>query len=185
MPKYLLRLRKTLFLLMFRNSAISLGSNKTSSKTEATWHPVPELKLLIDASSLKGSPLSIRTGSQARDLEGWLPSLSTLFCGIWLVFCYFAALWVSFSWTRRDLLASTTSFPFCSFFLFGSAWSSLGGWGGWGGGRGDLGRGGGSFGCADFPDASLSGWDSIKSIKLLWFFLWMPILSKVVMSTCC
>ena len=65
MPKYLLRLRKTLFLLMFLNSAMSLGSNKASSKDEATWHPIPLLKLLIDASSLKGSLLSMGAGSQA------------------------------------------------------------------------------------------------------------------------
>ena len=64
MPKYLLRLRKTSFLLMFRNSAMSLGSNKASSKDEATRHPIPPLKLLIDASSLRGLPLSMGAGSQ-------------------------------------------------------------------------------------------------------------------------
>ena len=167
MPKYLLRLRKTSFLLMFCNLAMSLGSNKASSKAKATWHPIPKLKLLIDVSSLRGSPLSIGAGSQARDLEGWLPSLSTLFCGTWLVFYCFVALWVSSSWAGRDLPASITSFPFCSLFLFRSTWSGLGNWGGWGGGRGDLGGGGRSFGYADFPGASLSGWDSVKSIKHL------------------
>ena len=171
MPKYLLRLRKTSFLLMFRNSAMLLGSNKASSKDEATWHPIPPLKLLIDASSFRGSPLSMGVGSQASDLEGWLPSLSTLLCDVWLTLCCLAALWISSSWAGQDLLASTTSFPFYSLFLFGSAWSGLVGKGGWGGGRGDLGGGGGSFGCTDFSGASLSGCDSIKSIKLLWFFL--------------
>ena len=70
MPKYLLRLRKTSFLLMFHNSAMSLGSNKTSSKDEATWHPTPPLKLLIDASFLKSSPLSMGAGSQALAFGG-------------------------------------------------------------------------------------------------------------------
>ena len=167
MPKYLSRLRKTSFLLMFHNSAMSLGSNKASSKAEATWHPVPELKLLIDASSLRGSPLSIGARSQAWDSDGWLPSLSTLFCGTWLVFYYFAALWVSSLWVGRNLLASITSFPFWSLFLFGLAWLGLGGWDGWGGGRGDLGGGGRSFGCVDFPSVFLPGWDSIRSIKFL------------------
>ena len=171
MPKYLLRLRKTSFLLIFRNSAMSLGSNKASSKDEATWHPVPPLKLLIYASSLKGSPLSMRAGSQAWNSEGWLPSLSTLLCDVWLIFCCFATLWVSSSWAGQDLLASTTSFPFYSLFLFRSAWSSLGSRGGWEGGRGDLGGGEGSFSCVDFLGASFPDWDSIKSIKLLWDFL--------------
>ena len=185
MPKYLLRLRKTSFLLMFRNSPMSLGSNKASSKDEATWHLIPPLKLLINASSLKGLPLSMRAGSQASTFGGWLPPLSTLLCEVWVIFCYFVALWVSSSPVGWDLLVSTISFPFYSFFLFGSEGSGLCGVGGWGGGRGDLGVGGGSFGCAHFPDASLPSWDSIRSIRLLWFFLWMPISSEVVKSPCC
>ena len=47
MPKYHLRLRKISFFLIFRSSAISLGSNKAFFKDEATWHPIPPLKLLI------------------------------------------------------------------------------------------------------------------------------------------
>ena len=124
-------------------------------------------------------------GSQVSDLEGWLPPLSTLLCDVWLTFCCLAALWVSSSWAGWDLPVSTTSFPFCFLFLFGSARSGLGGKEGWGGRRGDLGGGGGNFGYADFSGASLPGCDSIKSIKLLWFFLYMPIFSKVMMSTCC
>ena len=64
MPKYLLRLRKTSFFLIFRNLAISLGRNRAPSKVEATWHPIPPLKFLSDASSLKGSPSSMGAGSQ-------------------------------------------------------------------------------------------------------------------------
>ena len=37
------------FFLTFFSSAISLGSNKASSTAEATWHPMPPLKSLIDA----------------------------------------------------------------------------------------------------------------------------------------
>ena len=51
--------------------------------------------------------------------------------------------------------------------------------------RREKGRGGGSFGYVNFSDASLPGCNSIKCIKLLWPFLWMPISSEVVMSTCC
>ena len=65
MPKYLLRLRKISFLLIDRSSAISVRSNKAFSKAEATWHPIPPLKFLSDASSLKGSPFSMGAGSQA------------------------------------------------------------------------------------------------------------------------
>ena len=65
MLKYLLRLRKTSFFLIFCSSAIFLGSKRASSKDEATWHPMPPMKLLIDASSLKGSPLSMGAKSQA------------------------------------------------------------------------------------------------------------------------
>ena len=70
MPKYLLRLRKTSFFLIFRSSAISVGSNRAPSKAEATWHPIPPLKFLSDASFLKGSPLSIGAGSQTRGSGG-------------------------------------------------------------------------------------------------------------------
>ena len=112
MSKYLLRLKKTSFLRMFRNLAMSLGSNKASSKNEATWHPIPPLKLLIDASSLRGSPLSMGARSQALASRGWLPPLSTLLCEVWVIFCCFAALWVSSSWVGQDLPVSTISFPF-------------------------------------------------------------------------
>ena len=81
MPKYLLRLRKTLFLLIFCCSAISFGSNKAPSKAEATWHPIPPLKSLSDASSLKSSPLSMGAEAKPKALEAdYLPSphLSTM-----------------------------------------------------------------------------------------------------------
>ena len=157
MPKYLLRLRKTLSLLIFLSSAISLGSNKAPSKIEATWHPMPPLKSLSDASSLKGSPLSMGAGGQVWGSGGWLSPLSTPLCDVWLILWCFAALWVSSSWAGQDLPASTTSFRFYSLFLFESAGSGLDGREGWGGGRGDLGGGGESFGCVDFPSAPFPG----------------------------
>ena len=86
MPKYLLRLRKTSFLLIDRSSSISVGSNKASSKAEATWHPILPLKFLRDASSLKGSPLSMGAGSQAWDSSGWLSPLSTPLNEVWPIF---------------------------------------------------------------------------------------------------
>ena len=65
MPKYLLRLRKTSCFLIDLSSTISVGSSKAFSKAEATWHPLPPWKSLMDALSLKGSPLSIGARSQA------------------------------------------------------------------------------------------------------------------------
>ena len=65
MPKYLLQWRKTSFFLMLRSSDISFGSSKASSTVEATWHPMPLLKSLSDASSLRGSPPCMGVGSQA------------------------------------------------------------------------------------------------------------------------
>ena len=65
MPKYLLQLRKTSFFLMLRSSVMSFGSNKASSTAEATWYPMPPLKSLSEASSLRGSPPCIGVGSQA------------------------------------------------------------------------------------------------------------------------
>ena len=64
MPRYLLVLRKTSFFLKPRSSTIYLGSNKVCSGAEATWHPMPLLKSLIDVSSIKGLPPSIGAGSQ-------------------------------------------------------------------------------------------------------------------------
>jgi len=171
MPKYLLTLRKTSCFLIFLSSAMSFGSNRAPSKAEASWHPTPLLKSLSDSSSLRGSPFSRGVVSQARGSGGWLSPLSTPLCEVWMVLCCFIALWVSSSWAGRDLQASTTSFPFCSLFLFWSIGSGLGGRDGWGGGIGDFWGGGGSFGCANFPGAPFPGWDSINSIKLLWDFL--------------
>ena len=157
MPRYLLRLRKTLCLLIDRNSAMSLGSSKASSKAEVTWHPSPPWKSLMDALSLKGSPLSIGVGSQAWGSDVWFSLISKPLCPACLVFCCFAAHWVSSSSIGRGLLASNTSFPFCSFFLFRSTSSGLDGKDGWGGGRESLGGGGGRCGWADFPGASFPG----------------------------
>ena len=151
MPKYLLQLRKTSFFLIFRSSDISFGSNKASSTAEATWHPMPPLKSLSDALSLKGSPPCMGARSQACESGGWVSDLSMPCCDAWLTFCCFAARWASSSWVGWDLPVSTTSFSFCSLFLFGSAGSGLIGWGGWGVGGGDLGREGGIWDYVDFP----------------------------------
>ena len=186
MPKYLLRLRKTSFFLINRSLAISVGSNRASPKAEATWHLIPPLKFLSDASSLKGSPLSMGAGSQAWGSNGRWSPFSTPLSEVWPVFCCLAARWLSSSCSTQDLPVSTTSLPFCSLFLLGSAGSGLDGKDGWGGGgRGDLGGEWGSLGWVDFPCAPLPGWDSIKSSKLLWDFLWIPISSEVMTSVCC
>ena len=172
MPKYLLRWRKTLFFLIDLSSTISVGRNKASSKAEATWHSIPPLKFLSDASSLRGSPFSTGARSQAWDFSGRLSPLSIPLSEVWPVFCYLAARWVSSSCSAWDLPVSATSLPFCSLFLLGSAGLGLDGKNAWGGGgRRDLGWGGGSLGWVDFPGAPLPGWDFIKSSKLLWFFL--------------
>ena len=70
MPRYLLQLRKISFFLMFFSSDMSFGSSKASSMAEATWHPIPPLKSLSDASSLKGSSPCMGVGSQARGFGG-------------------------------------------------------------------------------------------------------------------
>ena len=70
MPKYLLQLRKTSFFLMLCSSIMSFGSSKASSTAEATWHPMPPLKSLSDASSLKGSPPCMGAESQAHGSGG-------------------------------------------------------------------------------------------------------------------
>ena len=138
MPKYLLRLRKTSCLWIDCNSAMSLGSSKASSKAKATWHPSPPWKSLMNALSLKGSPLSIGTGSQAWGSNVWFSLLSEPFCPACPVFYYFAH-WVSSSSVGRGLITSNTSMPFCSLFLFGLTGSALGGKDGWGGGKRKLG----------------------------------------------
>ena len=175
MPKYLLQLRKTSFFLIFRSSDISFGSNKASSTAEATWHPMPPLKSLSDASSLRGSLPSMGARSQACDSRGWVSTLSMPCCDTWLTFCCFAARWASSSRVGWDLPVSTTFFPFYFLFPFGLAGSGLIGWGGWGVRGGDFRGGGGSLGWVDFLGAPLLGWSSISSIKLFWGFLWMPI----------
>ena len=157
MLKYLLQLRKTSFFLIFHSSDISFGSNKASSTVEATWHPIPPLKSLSDASSLRGSPPSMGVGSQACGSRGWVSALSIPRCDTWLTFCYFAARWASSSRVGLNLPVSTTYFPFCSLLLFGSAGSGLIGWGGWGAEGGNFRGGGGSLGWVDFPGAPFPG----------------------------
>ena len=172
----------SLFFLAFFSLAMSFGSNKASSTTEATWHPMPPLKSLIDASSLRGSPPCMGASSQACDSGGWVSDLSWPRCKVWLVFCCFAARWASFSRVGRDFPVSTMSFPFCSLRLFKSAASALTDWRGcWGGwceaGGGDLVGGGGIWDCVDLLGALFPGWFSINSIRLLWGFLCTPISS--------
>ena len=108
---------------MLLRSAMSLGSSKASSTAEVTWHPMPPLKSLSDASSLRGSPPCMGAGSQACGSKGWVSNLSQPRCNGWLNFFCFVARWASSSWVGRDLSVSTTSFPFCSLLLFGSTGS--------------------------------------------------------------
>ena len=186
MPKYRLLSRTSSFFLIFFISARSFGSNKASSMAEAMWHPMPPLKSLIDASSLRGSPPCMGVGSQACGSRGWVSDLSRPRWDAWLTFCCFAAHWAFSSRVGRDLPVSTMSFPFCSFYLFKSAalvltsWDWWGGW--WGVGRGDLVGGGGIWDCADLLGAPFPSWFSISSIKLLWGFRWTPISSKFVLG---
>ena len=185
MPKYLLRLRKISCLLMDHSSAISLGSSKASSKVEATWHPSPPWKSLMNVLSLKGSPLSMGVGSQAWGSNVWLSLLFEPLYPAYTVFCRFAARWDSSSSVGRSLPASNTTLPFCFLFFFRSTSSVLSGKDVWGGGGGSLGGGGRSWGWADFPGASFPGWDSIRSSKLLLDFLWIPISSKATIPASC
>ena len=166
MLKYLLVLRKTSFFLKPRSSTISLGSSRVCSRAEATWHPMPPLKSLIDMSSIRDSPPSIGVGSQAWGSGGWISPLFAPRLGAWLNFCYFAALWTSSSLVGRSLPVSTTSLPFCSLLLLRSTYSILEGRVSWRARKGDFDGGGGSLGWTDFPGPPLPGWFSINSIKL-------------------
>ena len=166
MLKYLLVLRKTSFFLKPRSSTISLGSSRVCSRAEATWHPMPPLKSLIDMSSIRDSPPSIGVGSQAWGSGGWIAPLSAPRLGAWLNFCYFAALWTSSSLVGRNLPISTTSFPFCSLLHLGSTCSTLEGRVGGGARGGDFGGWGGSLGWANFPGPFFPGWFSINSNRL-------------------
>ena len=156
MPKNLLMWRKTSLLLKPRSSTISLGSRRVSSKAKVTWHPMPLLKSLIDALSIRGSPPSMGAGSHAWGVGNWLSALSAPRLGAWLVFCCFVALWASSSLDGRGLSISITSLPFCSLLFLGSTCSVLKGKVGWGAQGGDLGGGGGSLGWKRFPSFSSS-----------------------------
>ena len=177
MPKNRLVWRKTSFLLNPRNSNISLGSRRVSSKTEATWQLMPPLKSLIDASSIRGSPPSMGAGSHAWGSGSWISPLSDPRLGAWLVLYYFDGQWTSSLLEGRGLLGFITSLPFGSLLLLGSTCLILEGRGGWGARGGDLGGGGGSLGWEGFPASPLPGWFSSNSWRLRWGFLWIPISS--------
>ena len=177
MPKNILVWRKTSLLLKPRSSTIPLGSRRVCSRAEATWHPMPPLKSLIDSSSINGSPPSMGAGSHAWVSGNWLSALSTPRLGAWLTFCYFAALWAFFSLVGRGLSVSIISLPFCSLLFLGLTCSVLEGRFGLGVRGGDLGGRDGSLGWANFPDSPFLGWLSNNSHRLLWGFLWIPISS--------
>ena len=157
MPKNRLVWRKTSLLLNSRNSTMSLGSRRVSSRTKATWQSMPPLKSLIDASSIRGSPPSMGDGSHASGSGSWTSPLSNPRLEAWLVLCCFDGLWASSSLKERGLPGSITFLPFDSFFLLGSTWSILEGGGGWGARGRDLGEGGGSLGWEGFPASPLPG----------------------------
>ena len=175
MPKNLLVWRKTSLLLKPRSSTVSLGSRRVCSKADATWHPMPPLKSLFDASSIRGLPPSMGAGSHAWGSRNWLSTLSAPRLGAWLVFCCFVALWASSSLDGRGLPVSITSLPFCFLIFLGLTYSVLEGKVGWGARGGDLGGGGGSLGWKDFPASPLPSWLFNSSYRLLWSFLWIPI----------
>ena len=167
MPKNLLVWRKTSLLLKPCSSTISLGSRRVCSSAEATWQPIPPLKSLIDASSIRGLPPSIGAGSHAWGSGNRLSALSAPRLGAWLVFCCFIAQWASSSLEGRDLPVFITFLPFYSLLLLKSTYSVLEGRDGWGARGGDLGWGGGSLSWEGFPVSSLPGWFSNSSCKLL------------------
>ena len=175
MPRNLFVWRKTSFLLKPRNSTISLGSRRVCSSAEATWQPIPQLKSLIDALSIKGSPPSMGARSLAWGSGSWMSALFEPRLGAWLVFYCFAALWASSSLEGQDLPVSIASFPFGFVLLLGSPCSVLEGRDGWGARGGDLGGGGGSLGWEGFLASPLPCWLSSSSCRLLWSFLWIPI----------
>ena len=177
MPRNLFVWRKTSLLLKPRNSTISLGSRRVCSNAEATWQPIPPLKSLIDASSIRGSPLNMGVGSHAWGSGSWMFALSAPRLEVWLVYCCFDTLWASSSLEGWGLPVSIASLPFDSLLLLGSTCSVLEGGGGWGAQGGDLGGEGGSLGWEGFPASPLPGWLSRSSCRLLWGFLWIPISS--------
>ena len=95
MPKNLLVWRKTSLFLKPCNSTISFGSRRVCSRVETTWRPMPPLKSLIDASSIKSSPSSMGAGS-------WEPGL-----GLWELnvcpFCFSAGSVADFLLLRSSL----------------------------------------------------------------------------------
>ena len=125
MPKNLLVWRKTSLLLKLRSSTISFGSRRVCSRAKAKWQPMPPLKSLIDASSIRGSPPSMGARNQAWGSGNWLSVLSTPRLWVWLTFYCFAALWASSSLVRRGLPVSIMSLPFCSLLLLGLTCSIL------------------------------------------------------------
>ena len=135
MPKYLLRLRKTSYLLKDLNSAMFEGSSRAPSKASATWLPTPPWKSLMEALSIRGALLSIGARSQA-----WGSGRgSTLFSGpICSTFYCLAARWESSSDVGCDLSASTTSLTFDSLLRLGSEGSGLDDMFDLGGGEGSL-----------------------------------------------
>ena len=178
MPKNRLVWKKTSFLLNPRNSTMSLESRRVSSKTEATWQPMPPLKSLIDASSIRGSPPSMGAGSHAWGLGNWTSPFFDPQLGAWLVLCCFDGLWASSSLEERGLPVSIAFLPFGSLLLLGLICSILEGGGGWGARGGDLGGRGGSWGWEGFPASPLPDWLSSNSWRLHWGFLWIPISSS-------
>ena len=183
MPKYLLRLRKISCLLKDRSLAISEGSSRVLSKASATLLLMPPWKSLMEAMSIKGASLSIGAESQA-----WGSGKeSTLFLGpLCLTFCCLAAHWASYSNVGWDFSASITSLPFDSLFHLGLEGSVLNGKVDLGGGWRSLDGAGGSLlwegeegllwvalACVSFP-----GWDSIKSSKLVFYSLYIPMSSS-------
>ena len=144
---------------------MSLGSRRVSSSVEATWQPIPPLKSLIDASSIRGSLPSMGAGSHAWGSGSWISAFSAPQLGAWLVLCCFDTLWASSSLEGQALPTSIASLPFGSFLLLGSTCSVLEGGGGWGAQGGDLGRGGGSLGWEGFPAEKASRvWECVPRV---------------------
>ena len=125
----------------------------------------------MEAVANNGSPFSIGARSQAKGISWGLFLLSGLLCLVWLCL---AAQWASSSWEGWFLSTSIFSYPFGSLFLFAPTGSSWGGRIGWEAGGFVYGGLGGLVWVA-FPSAALPGWDSIRSIKLVFGLCWRPI----------
>ena len=83
MPKYLLQLRKTSFFLIFRNSVISFGSNKASSKVEGRSNVSPNALVEIPEWCIISQRLTAEHGCWEPSLRLWRLSIYPFHASLW------------------------------------------------------------------------------------------------------